>query len=79
MDNEKIEVIRQKEQEIINLRCDLSASTSVIGDWKISKIYEARLLNQPDPYDVADLLAKRQVVRDKINALQDEIKALEAE
>ena len=31
------------------------------------------------PYDAKALIAERQKVRDQINALQDEIKALEAE
>ena len=31
------------------------------------------------PYDAKALIAERQTVRDKINALQEEIKALEAE
>ena len=31
------------------------------------------------PYDAKALIAERQTVRDKINALQDEIKSLEAE
>ena len=31
------------------------------------------------PYNAKALIAERQKVRDKINALQDEIKALEAE
>ena len=31
------------------------------------------------PYDAKALIAERQTVRDKINALQEEIKAIEAE
>ena len=58
---------------------DLSAAVSSIGDWKIIKIYEARLSGKEDPYDYTALAAKRQAARDRINELQQEIKALEAE
>ena len=79
MDEQRIE-IQEKKQEIINLEASLASNTSEIGDYKIIKCYEAALLGKKDmPYDAKTLIAERQKVRDKINALQDEIKALEAE
>ena len=63
---------QEKYQEIAVLRSQLSSSVSEIGDWKITKIYEARMSNEADPYDFAALVKARQAVRDKINALQSE-------
>ena len=80
MENEKQIIINSKEQEIINLTNDLTSPVSVIGDYKIIKCYEAALLGKKDmPYDVNGLVEQRQAVRDKINALQAEVKALRAE
>ena len=73
MDNEKQKTIAEKQQEIINLRCHLTSDVSEIGDYKIVKTYEARLQNEADPYDTADLLKKRQEGRDKINQLETEV------
>ena len=79
MDEQRIE-IQKKKQEIINLEASLSSNTSEIGDYRVIKCYEATLSGTKTmPYDTATLLAERQKVRDKINALQEEIKALEAE
>lgn len=64
------------ESEINSLISSLDAPTSPIGDWKITKIYEARLKNEKDPYDFDDLSKKRQEVRDKINELQKELDSL---
>lgn len=69
MDNET----QEKQQEIINLRLKLSSDLSDIGDYKVVKIYEARLKGEADPYDTGDLIAKRQAVRDEINKLQQEL------
>ena len=69
MDNET----QEKQQEIINLRLKLSSDLSDIGDYKVVKIYEARLKGEADPYDTDDLIAKRQAVRDEINKLQAEL------
>lgn len=62
------------EQEIINLTWDLFSSVSPIGDWKIIKIYEARMKRLSDPYDFDELVEKRQAARDRINELQELIK-----
>ena len=74
---EKQQQIQQKQQEICNLKADLSSAYSEIGDWKIAKTYESRMNNEADPYDFAALTKTRQEARDKINTLQQEIDALE--
>ena len=66
---------QEKYQEIAVLRSQLSSSVSEIGDWKITKIYEARMNNEADPYDFAALTKARQDVRDRINALEKELLA----
>ena len=58
------------ESQIRCLQADLSANTSAIGDWKIVKIYEARMQGLEDPYDFTELVEKRQACRDKINEYQ---------
>lgn len=63
----------QKRQEICLLRSKLSSPVSDIGDWKVAKIYEARIKGESDPYDAADLIEKRQAVRDRIAALEKEL------
>ena len=61
------------------MKLELSSSTSEIGDYRIIKTYEARLNNEEDPYDTKSILAKRQEIRDKINALQQKLYTLQAE
>ena len=61
------------ESEIRTLVSQLDAPTSSVGDWKIIKIYEARLKGEPDPYDYAELDAARQAIRDRINELQAQL------
>ena len=65
------------ESQIRTLQSRLDAPTSNICDWKIIKIYEARLSGESDPYDYEELKAARQAVRDKINELQTELETLE--
>ena len=65
------------ESQIRTLQSRLDAPTSDIGDWKIIKIYEARLSGESDPYNFEELKAARQAVRDEINALQTELETLE--
>lgn len=77
--DEKNEKLRQLRQEIINQEASLSANTSEIGDYRIIKCYEAALAKKEAPYDVDALIAERQKVRDRINELEAEIAALEAE
>ena len=74
MDNEKEQMEEQeKRQSIINMTCDLSSPASKYGDWKIAKIYEARLNGEPDPYNADELIAKRQEIRESINATRKEL------
>lgn len=63
--------------ELAQLMSNLSANTSPIGDWKVIKIYEARLNGEEDPYDYAELAEARQAARIRINAIQDELKNLD--
>lgn len=60
------------------MKLELSSATSEIGDYRIIKTYEARLNNEEDPYDTKSILAKRQEIRDKINALQQKLDTLQA-
>lgn len=62
--------------ELAELMSGLSANTSPIGDWKVIKVYEARMLGKEDPYDMEELAAKRQAARDRINEIQNELKKL---
>ena len=72
MDNEQMEE-QEKQQSIINMTCDLSSPASEYGDWKIAKIYEARLNGEPDPYNADELIARRQEIRESINATRKEL------
>ena len=76
--SKKTEIDRERiESEIRTLQSKLDAPTSDIGDWKIIKIYEARLSGENDPYNYEELKAARQAVRDKINELQAQLKGTE--
>ena len=76
--SKKTEIDRERiESEIRTLQSKLDAPTSDIGDWKIIKIYEARLSGESDPYNYEELKAVRQAVRDKINELQAQLKGAE--
>ena len=72
--SKKTEIDRERiESEIRTLQSRLDAPTSDIGDWKIIKIYEARISGESDPYDYEGLKAARQAVRDEINELQAQL------
>ncbi len=71
--------LNEKRQEIINLTSELTSTASEIGDYRIIKCYEATLTGTDAPYDIKDLAAKRQAVRDKINEIEAEIAKLEAQ
>ena len=76
--SKKTEIDRERiESEIRTLQSKLDAPTSDIGDWKIIKIYEARLSGESDPYNYEELKAARQAVRDKINELQAQLQGAE--
>ena len=71
------EEIQTRQQEIINLTSRLSSTQSDIGDWKITKTYEARLKGEDDPYDTEKLIAARQEIRERINELQEQLRGSE--
>ena len=80
--NEKtLEQKREEEesirQEIGSLVSALDSPVSSIGDWKVVKIYEARLKGEEDPYDYEELAAQRQEARDRINELQTRLAEFE--
>lgn len=78
MENAKQIELNQKRQKIINLTNDLTSPVSDIGDYRVIKCYEASLSGAKTmPYEVDDLLAERQKVRDRINELQAEVEKLE--
>lgn len=64
------------QQEIINLKTQLSGENSEVGDYKVTKTYEARLKGEADSYDTNTLLSERQKIRGKINELQSELEKL---
>lgn len=68
---------QQLAQEICDLKSQLTSVVSDIGDWKICKCYEYVLLGKEPPYDVEELHAARQAVRDKINECQARLDELE--
>lgn len=72
-DFEKLKIMAR----IGELVSSLSAASSDIGDWKVIKCYEAKLLGEELPYDIDDLMAKRQKARNEINELQQKLKEYE--
>lgn len=60
-------------EEIKRLKNMLSSTESDIGDYKITKCYEASLTGEALPYDIAILREKRQKVRDRINNLEKKL------
>jgi len=69
---ELYEQMERKQDKINFLKGLLTSTESPVGDWKVIKIYEARLKGVADPYDLDALVANRQQVRDKINEVQAE-------
>ena len=59
------------EAELRTLHSKLDTSSSDIGDWKIIKIYEARLQGLPDPYDYDELAYQREAVRERIREINE--------
>lgn len=58
------------EAELRALHSSLSAASSGVGDWKVIKCYEATLKGTSAPYNVEELLAERQQIRDRINEIE---------
>lgn len=68
LDEEKIKAKTDKKakaEQIAELKQELAST-----DYQIIKCSECQLLGQPMPYDVAELHAQRQAIRDEINALE---------
>lgn len=65
------------EGQIRELIAELDAPNSAIGDWKVVKCYEAKLQDLQFPYDLNELMAARQQVRNQINELQNQLAELE--
>lgn len=55
---------------IAELKDRLTSNDSEIGDYRITKCYEASLMGLNMPYDMTELYQKRQNVRDEINRLE---------
>lgn len=62
----------ETKQKIMQDEAELSFT-----DYKIIKCYEYSLVGEDSPYDIVELHAERQALRDEINALQTEIDAKE--
>ena len=61
------------------MRCAFAHPASDIADYKVARIYEARINVEPDPYNADDLIARRQAARDRIDTLKKEIRQLRGE
>ena len=64
------------EQEVINLSAKLSSNSSRIGDWAVIKCLEYKDRGLDMPYDLAQIEAERQQVRDRINEIQAQLEVL---
>lgn len=63
--------------ERAQLMSNLSANTSPIGDWKIARVQEARMMGEPDPYDAVELVNQRRAARIRINEIDIELRKLD--
>lgn len=61
------------------MRCAFAHPASDIADYKVARIYEARINAESDPYSADDLITKRQAARDRIDTLKKEIRELRGE
>jgi hypothetical protein len=71
---ERILNVQRIKNEIAELKEMLSSGNSDIGDYKITKCYEASLVGENAPYDIAELHQKRNEIREKINELSKMLK-----
>lgn len=76
-EEEKEKLINDLTTEMLECESRLSSSASDIGDWKVIKCYEASLQSLPLPYDIDELMEKRQQMRNRINEIQEQLKELE--
>ncbi|PHU35996.1 hypothetical protein [Pseudobutyrivibrio ruminis] len=70
MAKKKVESTANSTSEVSELKLQISSPYSDIGDWKIVKILEYRMMGYEDPYDLEELHKARQAVRDQINLLE---------
>lgn len=61
------------------MRCAFAHPASDIADYKVARIYEARINAEPDPYSADDLITRRQAARARIDTLKKEIRQLRGE
>lgn len=61
------------EAELRELRSKLQANTSEIGDWKIIKALEYQLVGEEIPYDINELNSERQLIRSRINEIENSL------
>ena len=61
------------------MRCAFAHPASDIADYKVARIYEARINAEPGPYNADDPIARRQAARDRIDTLKKEIRQLRGE
>ena len=62
------EIIASYQAEIDALKAQIAE-----GDYKVIKCAEAQLMGEELPYNVAELHAQRQALRDEINKLESEL------
>lgn len=62
------EVLAEKQAVIDSLKAQIAES-----DYKVIKCAEAQLMGEELPYNVAELHAQRQALRDEINKLESEL------
>ena len=65
------EIIAEKQAKIESYKEQIAES-----DYKVIKCSEAQLMGEELPYNVAELHKQRQALRDEINKLENEIKAM---
>lgn len=58
--------VEHLKKQVEQLKIELSTS-----DYKVTKCYEATMLNEPLPYDITALHAQRQALRDEINIIEN--------
>lgn len=60
------------ERDLTKIRKEISELKESLAnsDYKVLKCYEASLIGETMPYDIANLHAERQSIRDKINELE---------
>lgn len=76
---DKQDIIREKEAELNDWISKLTSPYSSIGDWKLNKQEEAKLLEEELPYTDAEMQEygdARKAARVRINELQKEIEEL---